>query len=238
MANKKSISNDLEMSVTDAVLKAYDNGTISPPAILAALMFSFPTLTLATIKSILRTHRKNKTPAQPKEEVKRPQTPIEQLENSIRSKCTLCEYHQSGRPCVMPAHLCPFPEMDEDCKRLRQLKVEAQKRKGIIKVPGGHITYTKKPRLSNIFDEVERELDEILGQQEAKNVFNENPYRAGGPIDSVLDDAIFVPEEIETTETFFNPRYDPNLPEELQKPEEDWNMEDFADVLSSTLMDG
>ena len=90
MANKKSISNDLEMSVTDAVLKAYDNGTISPPAILAALMFSFPTLTLATIKSILRTHRKSKPSAPPKEEVKRPKTPTEQLEHSIRSKCMLC----------------------------------------------------------------------------------------------------------------------------------------------------
>ena len=238
MANKKSISNDLEMSVTDAVLKAYDNGTISPPAILAALMFSFPTLTLATIKSILRTHRKSKPSAPPKEEVKRPKTPIEQLEHSIRSKCMLCEYHQAGRPCVMPAHLCPFPEMDEDCKRLRQLRVEAKNRKGIIKVPGGHITYTKRPRLSNVFDEVERELDEVLGQQEAKNAFNENPYRAGGPIDSVLDDAIFIPEENEVTETFLNPRYDPDLPEELQKPEEDWNMDDFADVLSATLMDG
>lgn len=235
MANKKSANNDLEMSVTDAVLKAYDNGTISPPAILAALMFSFPTLTLATIKSILRTHRKNKTPVQPKEIVKRPLTPIEQLEGSIHSKCMLCQYHQAGRPCVMPAHLCPFPEMDEDCKRLRQLRIEAQNRKGIIKVPGGHITYTKKPRLSNVFDEVERELDEVLGQQEAKHAFNENPYRPGGPIESVLDDAIFVPEEGETVENYLNPRYDPDLPEELQKPEDDWNIEDFAEVMSDSL---
>lgn len=237
MASKRNVKNDLELSVTDAVLRSYDSGTTSPPAILAALMFTFPTLTLATVKNILRMHRKQKAAVTKKEEPERPKTPIEQLCDSIRSKCRNCEYHQPGRPCVMPMHLCPFPEMDEDCKRLEQMRAEARARRGIIKVPGGHITYTKKPRLSNIFDEVERELDEVLGEQTTKAEFNKNPYRSGGPIESTLDDACFIPEEKEELETLSGPYLGAELPEELQKPEEEWAMEDFADVISSSILD-
>lgn len=237
MANRKTQANiDLELSVTDAVLRTYDKGTISPPAILAALMFSFPTLTIATVKNILRMHRKSKAP-QKKDTPERPRTPIEQLADSIRSKCDSCAYRQSGRPCVLPKHLCPFPDMDEDCKRLQQMRAEAKKRRGVIKVPGGHITYTKRPKLSNIFDEVERELDEAVGQQEAKSEFDKNPYRNSGPIESTLDDAFFVPEEQEKIEELPIWKFNSDLPEELQKPEDEWSMEDFADVIASTLLE-
>lgn len=61
MANSKSTTKNsfgLGMSVTEAVLKAYDNGTTTPPAILATLMFSFPTLTLATVKAFFK-HTEN-----------------------------------------------------------------------------------------------------------------------------------------------------------------------------------
>lgn len=236
MMNRKNTKTNLELSVTDAVLKCYDKGTTSPPAILAALMFSFPTLTLATVRSILRNHRKQKSVTQ-KKEVLRPKTPMEQLRESILSKCQSCEYHQAGRPCVMPKHLCPYPEMDDDCKRLQQMRAEARAKKGIIKVSGGHITYTKRPRLSNVFDEVERELDEALGEKAVKEEFDKNPYRGSGPIDSTLDDACFVPEENEEVENVPGIRIDGELPEELQKPEDEWEMEDFADVVSPSVFD-
>lgn len=235
MINKKKSKTDLELSVTDAVLKCYDKGTTSPPAILAALMFSFPTLTLATVRNILHTHRKPKNTVQ-KEEAPKPKTPMEQLRESILSKCQNCEYHQAGRPCVMPKHLCPFPEMDEDCKRLQQMRAEARAKKGVIKVSGGHITYTKRPRLSNIFDEVERELDEALGEKTVKEEFDKNPYRSSGPIDSTLDDACFIPEESESVENTQAIHVDGDLPEELQKSEDEWELEDFADVVSPSVL--
>lgn len=233
---RKNTKTKLVLSVTDAVLKCYDKGTTSPPAILAALMFAFPTLTLATVKSILRTHKKqNATPK--KEEPERPKTPMEQLRESILSKCKNCQYHQAGRPCVMPKHLCPFPDMDEDCKRLQQMRVEARAKKGVIKVPGGRVVYTKRPRLSNVFDEVERELDEVMGEKSVKEEFGKNPYRGSGPINSTLDDACFIPEESEKIEPVLSPTVDEELPKELQKPEDEWEIKDFADVISPSIFD-
>ena len=240
MANSKSTTKnsfDLGISVTEAVLKAYDNGTTTPPAILATLMFSFPTLTLATVKSILQTHRKSKSKQEKRKKPQRPKTPAEQLEDSIKTKCYSCGYHQASRPCVMPMDLCPYPEMDSDMKRLEQMRVEERSRRGVIKVKGGHITYTKRPRFGNAFEEVEQELDEISGENAAREWVHENPFVGSGPIESTLDDAMFFPEGDEEIESVPSPVYTPDLPEELQKPEDEWTMEDFSDVLSPTLLD-
>ena len=50
----------INLTVTEAVLKMYDSGTVSPPAIVAQLIYAYPTLTIATARSIIENHRLRK----------------------------------------------------------------------------------------------------------------------------------------------------------------------------------
>lgn len=228
MPRRKSCnaSMDMGLSITEAVLKQYDSGTKSPPAILSALMCNYPVLTLATISNIIRMHRRNKTVAEKTEQPPKPKTPIQILQDSIAAKCAWCQYHQAGRPCVMPLSMCPYPEMDEDAKRMQQLIQESKANKKEVKVRGGKILYTKKPRsFINEFDDIEREFDELNEEKTVREEADAMPFHSPGPLESqVVDDAVFAPDEFDDDDGI------------LDMNEEDMALEDFADILAPDIL--
>ena len=93
----------INLTVTEAVLKMYDSGTVSPPAIVAQLIYAYPTLTIATARSIIENHRlrKNNPNAWKEPQLKiRPKSKADILQDNLHAKCRNCGYHQEGKPCV------------------------------------------------------------------------------------------------------------------------------------------
>ena len=121
----------INLTVTEAVLKMYDSGTVSPPAIVAQLIYAYPTLTIATARSIIENHRlrKNNPNAWKEPQLKiRPKSKADILQDNLHAKCRNCGYHQEGKPCVLPASMCPYEDMDTQMKELLDLrKKEASK---------------------------------------------------------------------------------------------------------------
>ena len=121
----------INLTVTEAVLKMYDSGTVSPPAIVAQLIYAYPTLTIATARSIIENHRlrKNNPNAWKEPQLKiRPKSKADILQDNLHAKCRNCGYHQEGKPCVLPASMCPYEDMDAQMKELLDLrKKEASK---------------------------------------------------------------------------------------------------------------
>ena len=147
-------------SLTEAVLRLYDKGIQSPPAILSELMMTYPALTRYSIGNIIAVHRPPKPVVEAKPVKPKLRTEREILEEVMLHKCATCRYHTPGVPCVAPSSACPFPEMDSDWKRLKELMLKEQEKalKPRKKKEG---ETARKPRLrgSNIFDILEAEIE-------------------------------------------------------------------------------
>lgn len=160
----------INLTVTEAVLKMYDSGTVSPPAIVAQLIYAYPTLTIATARSIIENHRlkKNNPNAWKEPQLKiRPKSKADILQDNLHAKCRNCGYHQEGKPCVLPASMCPYEDMDAQMKELLDLrKKEAskptkQKQKGETANRKANHVKQSDTRGLNIFDEFENDLDSM-----------------------------------------------------------------------------
>ena len=152
----------INLTVTEAVLKMYDSGTVSPPAIVAQLIYAYPTLTIATARSIIENHRlrKNNPNAWKEPQLKiRPKSKADILQDNLHAKCRNCGYHQEGKPCVLPASMCPYEDMDAQMKELLDLrKKEAskptkQKQKGETANRKANHVKQSDTRGLNIFDD-------------------------------------------------------------------------------------
>lgn len=218
-------NNNHDLSVTDAVLRQYDSGNTAKGKILATLMATYPMLTLHTIDEILRVHRHQKKPE--KTSQPRSKSPIELAEEKILQKCNRCPIHQSGRYCVMPLGLCPFPDIDEDMKHLSELIKKKSMTRGEIKVKGGKIVYQKRKssarKQQDIVDAFEQDLDNLMIRREIEKEAEGNPYCLPGPFMSHVVEGAF---------------FEPDAP--MEQPiglarDESFQLSEFADVLAPRI---
>lgn len=191
----KNNNAEMKLNVTESILRVYDGGVTSPSAILSQLCYSFPVLTLATIKRVIDIHRagrSNRPAYTPKPKVL---TPADELREEIRERCAHCKFHQSMRPCVMPWGLCPFEDMEEKIAEQKRLEQEERSKKATAPVLGGHIEYRRKPRVGDSCEDFERELDEQLGEKQIQEETERAPLIAGETINSeLLGEAVFRPD--------------------------------------------
>lgn len=196
--NSMGEQNRFTLSVTDAVLKLYDIGITEKSKILVMLMGTHPMLTLHTIDTIIRTHRKQQRNPKAEKPVK-PKSPIELATKEILNKCAQCPFHFSGRPCVLPDGLCAFPEVIEMMKNRDELVAKQKRLNGSKKVRGGIIEYRRKEnhhRSQNAFDILEDDLDMMIAEEELGREISQTPVYAPGIVMSrVMQDVQFVPEE-------------------------------------------
>lgn len=196
MNTKSATAAEMQLNITESILRVYDSGTTSPSAILSQLCYSFPVLTLATIKRVIDIHRAGHGSRPARTLPPPPKTPAGILHDEIRERCARCKFHQNMRPCVMPRQLCPFSDMEAKMAELERLEREERNKKGTANVRGGHIEYKRRPSAGNVCDDFEQELDEMIGEKLIQEEAERAPLLiAGETIHSeLLGEAVFRPD--------------------------------------------